>query len=86
MEKIIWMDKVRHEEVLEGVSGKITLGTIRKMKKTFIGFWLRSLCQLVDVLDAMVEDERKRERKRYQLQDDTKAERNYEKARRSAES
>ena len=77
MEKIIWTDHVRNEDVLLRVNEQRNiLHEIRKRKANWMGHILRRNCLLKQVIDRKVKREmevtRRRERRRKKLLDDPK--------------
>jgi hypothetical protein len=77
MEKIIWLDHVRNEEVLLRVNEqRIILHEIRKRKANWIGHILRRNCLLKQVIKGKIKGEmevtRRRGRIRKKLLDDLK--------------
>ena len=55
MECVKWTDKIKNAVVLERVGeGRIMLKLIRKMKRNWLGHWLRRNCLLKDALEGMV--------------------------------
>jgi hypothetical protein len=82
MEKIIWTDRVRNEEVLHRVKEESTiLHTIKRRKANWIGHILRRNCLLKQViegkLEGRIEITVRRGRRRKQLLDDLKEKRRY---------
>jgi hypothetical protein len=82
MEKIIWTDRERHEEVLHRVKEKRNiLHTIKRRKANWIGHVLRRNCILKHViegkLEGRIEMTRRRGRRSKQLLDDLKEKRRY---------
>jgi hypothetical protein len=82
MEKIIWTDHVRNEEVLHGVrEERNILHTIKRRKADCIGHILCRNCLLKHVIEGKIEGRIKvmgrRGRKRRQLLDDLKCSRGY---------
>ncbi|KAJ4451478.1 hypothetical protein ANN_02941 [Periplaneta americana] len=61
MECVKWTDRIRNEAVLERVSEeRMMLKLIRKMKRIWLGHWLRRNCILNDTLEGMVNGRRVR--------------------------
>jgi len=82
MEKIIWTDNVRNEEVLLRVNEQRNiLHEIRKRKTKWIGYILRRNCLLKQVVEGKIKGEtevaRRRGRRRKKLLDDFKNKRGY---------
>ena len=82
MEKIIWTDHVRKEEVLLGVKEQRNiLHEIRKRKANWIGHILRRNCLLKQVIEGKIKGEmevtRRGGRRRRKLLDDLKDRRGY---------
>jgi len=82
MEKIIWTDHVRNEEVLLRVKERrYILHEIRKRKANWIGHILRRNCLLQQVIERKIKGERevtgRRGRRRRKLLDDLKERRGY---------
>ena len=82
MEKIIWTDHVRNEEVLLRVNEQRNiLHEIRKRKANWIGHILRRNCLLKQVIEGKIKGDmevaRRRERRRKKLLDDLKDRRGY---------
>ena len=64
------MDKVNNAVVLERVGeGRTMLELIKKTKRNWLGHWLRRNCLLKDALEGMVNGEKVRGRRRYQMID-----------------
>jgi hypothetical protein len=77
MEKIIWTDRVRNEEVLHRVKEeRHILHTVKRRKANWIGHILRRNCFLKHViegnLEGRIEVTRRRGRRRKQLLDELK--------------
>jgi hypothetical protein len=82
MEKIIWTDHVRNEEVLHGVKEKRNIiHTVKRRKANFIGHILRRNCLLKYFIEGKVENFIKVtvERRRCKLLDDLKETSGYRK-------
>jgi hypothetical protein len=82
MEKIIWTDRVRNEEVLQGAKEeRKILHTVKRRKANWIGHILRRNCLLKHVIEGTiktgVEIVRRRGRRRKQLLHDPKETRVY---------
>ena len=82
MEKIIWTDYVRNEEVLLQVNEhRNILREIRKRKANWIGHILRRNCLLKQVIEGKIKGEievtRRQGRRRKKLLDDLKDRRGY---------
>ena len=82
MEKIIWTDHVRNEEVLIRVNEQRNiLHEIRKQKAYWISHILRRNCLLQQVTEGKIKGQievtRRRERRRKKLLDDLKDRRGY---------
>jgi hypothetical protein len=82
MEKIIWTDYVRNEDVLLTVKGQRNiLNEIRKRKANWIGYILRRNCLLQRVIEGKIkggiEVTGRRGRRRRNLLDDFKERRGY---------
>ena len=82
MEKIIWTDHVRNEEVLRSVNEQRNiLHEIRERKANWICHILRRNCLLKQVIEGKIkgwmEVTRRRERRRKKLLDDLKDRRGY---------
>jgi hypothetical protein len=82
MEKIIWKDRVRNEEVLLRVNEqRNTLHELRKRKANWIGHILRRNCLLKQVIEGKIKGEieviSRRGRRRKKLLDDLKDRRGY---------
>ena len=82
MEKIIWTDHVRNEEVLLRVNGQRNiLDEIRKRVANWIGHILRRNCILKQVIEGKIKGEmevaRRRGRRSKKLLDDLKDRRGY---------
>jgi hypothetical protein len=82
MEKIIWTDHVRNEDVLLRVrEQRNILHEIRKRKANWIGHFLRRNCILQRVIEGKIkggiEVTRRRGRRRRKLLDDLKERRGY---------
>ena len=82
MEKIIWTDHARNEEVLLRVNEQRNiLHEIRKRKANWIGHILRRNCLLLQVIEGKIKGQikvtRRRGRRRKKLLDDLKDRRGY---------
>jgi hypothetical protein len=82
MEKIIWTDRVRNEEVLlRVIDQRNILHEIRKRKANWIGYILRRNCLLKQVIEGKIKGEmevtRRRGRRRSKLLDDLTDRRGY---------
>jgi hypothetical protein len=82
MEKIIWTDYVRNQEILHRVKEKRNiLRTIKRRKANWNGHILRTNCLLKHViegkLEGRIEMTGRRGRRRKQLLDDLKEKRKY---------
>jgi hypothetical protein len=82
MEKIIWTDRVRNEEVLHRVKEERNiLHTIKRRKANWIGHILRRNCLLKHVIERMLEGRIEMKgtqgRRCKQLLDDLKEKRSY---------
>jgi hypothetical protein len=89
MEKIIWTNRVRNEEVLRRVKKERNiLHTIKRRKANWIGHILRRNCLLKHVieekLEGRIEMTERRGRRRKQLLDDLKGKRRYWKLKEAA--
>ena len=72
--------------VLERVGeGRIMLQLMRKRKRNWLGHWLRRNCLLKDVLEGMVNGNKIRGRRRYQMIDNIMINGLYEDTKRKAE-
>ncbi|KAJ4444946.1 hypothetical protein ANN_06745 [Periplaneta americana] len=87
MEHVKGIGRIRNEAVLERASEEgMMLKLIRKMKRNWLGHWLRRNCLLKNALEGMVNGRRVRgRRRRYQMIDDIKIYESYEKRKRKAE-
>lgn len=83
MENIPWKDKARNEKVVERVREKRKIFEIIKKRKQKWADWLRKRGLLIDVLEGMVEATE--EEGAYQLLDNIKLARIYEKMMRTSE-
>ena len=78
MEKISWTDRVKNEEVLPRVKEERNiLHAIKQRKANWIGHILRRNCLLKHVIEGKIELNRRRGRRRQQLQDEVKYTINY---------
>jgi len=78
MEKIIWTDHVRNEEVLLRVNEQRNiLHEVKKRKANWIGHILRRNCLLKQVIEGKVKGEMEVTRRRKKLLDDLKDRRGY---------
>lgn len=51
-----WMQKIRDEEMLKRVGERGTmLETLMKIKRNWLGHWLRTDCIVTDLIQVMVE-------------------------------
>jgi hypothetical protein len=79
MEKISWTDRVRNEEVLHTVKEERNIvHTTKRRKANWIGHILRRNCLLKHVIEGKLEVPGRGGRRRKQLLDDLKEERNTE--------
>ena len=63
-------DKIKNAVVVERVGeGRIMLELIEKRKRNWLHHWLRRNCLLKDALEGMVNGEKVRGRRRYQMID-----------------
>ena len=70
MEHVKWTDKIKNAVVLERVGeGRIMLELIKKRKRNWLGHWLRRNCLLKDALEEMVNGNKVRSRRRYEMID-----------------
>ena len=78
MEKVIWTDHVRNEEVLLRVNEQRNiLHEVKKRKANWIGHILRRNCLLKQVIEGKVKGEMEVTRRRKKLLDDLKDRRGY---------
>ena len=86
IERVKCTDKMKNAAVLERVrEGRIMLELIQKRKSNFLGNWIRRNCLLKDVLDGMVNRNKVRGRRRYQIIDNIMIIGLYEDTKRKAE-
>jgi hypothetical protein len=70
MQKIIWRDSVKNEEVLQRVNEKSNIPhTIKRRKTNWIGHILRRHCLLKHVIEGKIEGTGRRGRRNKQLRD-----------------
>ena len=70
IERVKWTDNIKNAVVLERVGeGRIMLELIKKRKRNWLDHWLRRNCMLKDALEGMVNGEKVRGRRRYQMID-----------------
>ena len=70
MERVKWTDKIKDAVVLERVGeGRIKLELIKRKKINSLSDWLRRNCQLKDAVEGMVNGNKVRGRRKYQMID-----------------
>ena len=68
MERVKGPDKIKNAVVLERVGeGRIMLELIKKRKRNWLGLWLRRNSLLKDALEGLINGNKFRGRRRYQL-------------------
>ena len=78
MQKIVWTDSVKNEEVLQRVNKKSNiLHTTKRRKAIWIGHILRRHCLLKHVVEGKIEGTRRRGRRSKRLRDGLKGTRGY---------
>ena len=86
MESVKWTDKIKNPAALgRAGKGRIMLGLIRKMKRNWLGHWLRRNCLLKDALEGIANGKKVRGRIRYQMIDNIIINGLYEDTKRKAE-
>ena len=86
MERVEWTDKIKNAVVLERVGeGRMMLELIRKRKRNWLGHWLRRNYLLKDALEGMVNGNKVRDRRRYQMIDNIMINGLYEDTKRKAQ-
>ena len=86
MERVKWTDKMKNAVVLGRVGeGRIMLELIKKRKRNWLGHCLRRNSLMKDALDGMVNGNKVRGRRRYQVIDNNMINGLYEDTKRKAE-